>query len=393
MISARWKLVVVVTLFLTLFLTLGACAPKESDSDSMPVAEQAPASQDEAPNPITSRAWCRGDDWESFQTILRVRLTKTEIHYEYLKADKTAPFSIYPFKEKPVWIEKTNSISTPDLGTYMVSYVQSETAIPLISGFEKQKKLVEEILINHPQAKAPQVPFAPQVALQIRSRSYENGEVVERNLYPCELYSETFLGEGPARPLTELNLQMGELQGNYTPENNSDLAQQMAMAYPVEEAAVDLAQLSKTQWCSWRQVSATQLTLQTLTFGKDQFFANKHTEVFALLDSEEERAQSLTDNAERTEAYEMTLAGAMIRGRNLTEKLHPNHRAHEIFSFVRDSAGALVMIRRDRHLPEWGRPVFEDRYYDCSRSEPTRFSAVFGTYLKAILDLQLQRAQ
>jgi len=382
----------------TLFLLIGleACHPSKSDEESPPPPsiEPAPAPAEQPPatvNPLTANRWCRAEDWDDFQVVMRMTLKEDHMLTEYLRLTPTG-FDVYQYSQRPPWELKDQMASVPN--KILVNLHENSALISTLPGFPEQKRIFDEIFSQNALLSHPEGGFAPPKAMTTLTRVLATGFEIERNVYPCENYSSTFNGEGPIRPLLELILTFALNSKGYTAEGRGTVAASMPFAYPVEEVKIQQDSIANTQWCSWREVAAGELLLRTLTIGTNTFVENAHTQLFAGIADELEQKKYLNENAARSEKYSFEIKGDRLTGKNLTPlENQPKNLPQELFAMIVDANGMKALMRMDAIEPDRTWPVFSDLYFHCQDIRPLQFSPAFQIRLPDILALQMQQLQ
>lgn len=384
------KKILFAAMLLILMLGLDACSSSSGGEEEAPAATVLPAPTPEPTpekvNPLTANRWCRAEDWDTFQVVMRMTLKESKMLTEYLLLTGNG-FNVYKFTELPKWEVKGQLASEPN--KVLVSLHESAPAIPEIPGFAEQKRIFTEIFSLNPNLSHPEGDFAPTKAMTTLTRSAVSGFEIERNVYPCESYSSTFNGEGTERPLMELLLLFGANSKDYTAEGRTKLANAMTLAFPINEVPITAANINDTQWCSWREVGPSELLLRTLTIGQDRFVQNAHSQIFANETNEEDLHKYLQTNAARSEKYSMAIQRNRLTGKNLTPAENsPRHPVQELITMVEDGNGTKALVRMDPIEPDRTWPVFSDIYFNCQDARPLQFSPAFQMRITEILDLQ-----
>jgi hypothetical protein len=384
------KILWAVTVTLTMSSLIG-CVTKHNDAEPTPEqAAQAAAEAENRSSPISSMSWCRLDDWDDFQVILRVTPRVDGSKMEYLRVTRDGTKTLYSFPNEFVWEEKRNDDVFPN--RYSIALLKDPVAIQALDGFPEQKRISEEVIPTYPTLQKHEGGFVPPMAITMKTRSLTTGDVIPRNMYPCEMYSESFKEDAPKRPFLEIMMIISQELSAFVPEDLNHVATAMAMTYPIEEAPLGMDSLANTQWCSWREVEANRLLLRTITFNGSGFIENTHSEKFTEFPDPASRSQFIADNAAHSEKFEASFSGGHLLGKNLSAADVPTFPKNEMFAFARDSAGIQVMIRLEPKAPETSRPTFTDLYYRCTDERPLNFSTGFKESLPEILDMQKRAA-
>ncbi len=395
--KAFMKKILFATLLMVLMISLDACTSSkggDEDPGAQAAAPPPPPQAEEKPtpaNPLLATRWCRAEDWDTFQVVMRMTLKENQMITEYLLL-KPSGFDVYQFSEKPKWEMKGQMAAEPN--KILVSLHEAPADIPNVPGFPEQKRIYNEVFALNPNLSHPQGDFAPTKAMTTLTRAISTGFEIERNVYPCESYSSTFNEEGPQRPLMELLLLFASNSKGYTADGRDKLASTMNFTFPINEIPVSAQTIAGTQWCSWREVGASELLLRTLTIGNDAFIENAHSQLFASQPDEEEVHNYLNDNASKSERYTMNIVGNRLSGSNLTAADHsPRDPMKELFTMVQDANGLKAMVRMDPIETDRTWPVFSDIYFDCQDPRPLQFSPAFQSRITEILDLQKAQLQ
>lgn len=373
-------------LVLLLFAFATACGSSGQDGGSPP-----PPEAPEKVNPLTANRWCRAEDWDDFQVVMRMTIRGQKLQTEYLRLTPSG-FDVYQYGEPVAWEAKGQMAAVPN--KIMVTLHEAGESIKALPGFEEQKRIVKDVFSLNSNLKHPEGEFAPAVAMTTVTRALSTGFEIERNVYPCESFSSTLNDEGPARPLIEMILIFASNSKSYTDEGRGTLAATMPFAYPINQEKIETANIANTQWCSWREVRRDELLLKTLTIGDGVFVENAHSQVFANYFDETELKAYLQSNAARSEKYQMSIVRDRLAGKNQTPAdTVPRHPVQELFTMVTDTNGSKILVRMDPQEPDRSWPVFSDLYYSCQDPRPLQFSSVFATRLPDILALQTQQLQ
>jgi hypothetical protein len=398
--KAFLKKILFATLLLVLMISLDACTSSKGGGDEAPEAPAAPPPPQPPPqaedsptpaNPLLATRWCRAEDWDTFQVVMRMTLKENQIITEYLLL-KPSGFDVYQYSEKPRWEMKGQMASEPN--KVLVSLHEAPADIPNLPGFPEQKRIFTEVFALNPNLTHPAGDFAPTRAMTTLTRAISTGFEIERNVYPCESYSSTFNEEGPQRPLIELLLLFASNSKGYTADGRGTLASTMKFTFPINEIPVEAQSIADTQWCSWREVGPSELLLRTLTIGQDHFIENAHSQLFASQSDEEDMHNYLNGNASKSENFTMGISGGRLTGRNQTPADHlPRDPMQELFTMVQDSTGLKALVRMDAIEPDRTWPVFSDIYFDCQDARPLQFSPAFQARITEILLLQKAQLQ
>ncbi len=373
---------------LTVFL-LAAC---QNSSDSGAAEEPVPAPIPEPPpakiNPLTANRWCRAEDWDTFQLVTRMTFQGEKLLVENLLLTGNG-FNIYEYANKMDW--EVRGTMAPVPGKMSVTMHETDQVIQALPGFEAQKKIVTEVFSQNPNLSHPEGDFTPPKALSIVTRSVTSGEEIVRRVYPCEYYSSTFNNEGPHRPLMELLLLLGSESTNYTEKDHGHLAATMPFAFPIEDISIDAASIANTQWCSWREVSTSEVFLRSITIGGTEFVENAHSQIFTNYLDDQEMLAYLKSNAAKSERYQLTLSGGRMLAKNLTPAdRQAKFPSQAMFAMVKDANGAKALVRMDYREPDRTWPVFTDIYFSCQDQRPLLFNEPFRLRLPDILSLQVE---
>jgi hypothetical protein len=373
----------------TLMMFAVACTPSKRDETpppETPPSSEAPPAAPAAVNPVEANRWCRVEDWESFQVVMRMTVQGPQVITEYLKLNDDG-FEVYQYTQKMTWEMKGDLASVPN--KYSITLHQVATDIITLPGFDEQKRIYTEILSRREKLQVPSPDFTPTIAMTTHTRSVETGYELERNVYPCSTYSALFEGEGPQKPLIDLILLFASNSKGYTEQGKDHLARLMPISFPVVELAAG-TNVANTQWCAWKEVAPNELLLKTMTIGTDQFVENIHSQVFASMEDEDAEAY-LKENALRSEFYQMNFSGNWMTGKNLTPASRiPKHPINELFTMVQDANGMKALVRMDAVEPDRSWPVYADIYFDCQDVRPSQVSPSFALKLPEILSLQSQ---
>jgi hypothetical protein len=376
---------------LTVFL-LAACQNSSSGGGGEQLSEP-PVQPEPGPskvNPLTANSWCRAEDWDTFQMVMRMTFQGEKLLVQNLLLNANG-FNVYEYANKMNW--EIRGAMAPVPGKMSVTMHETDQVIQALPGFATQKQIVTEVFSQNPNLSHPEGEFNPPRALSIVTRSVTSGEEIVRRVYPCEYYSSTFYKDGPHRPLMELLLLLGSESTNYTEKDHGHLAATMPFAFPIEEVAIDASLVANTQWCAWREVSMSEVFLRSLTIGTTEMMENAHSQIFTNYFDDAEMLAYLKSNAAKSERYQVTLNSGKLLARNLTpaDRGTTKFPQQAMFSMVKDAHGAHALVRMDHREPDRTWPVFTDIYFSCQDQRPLQFNEPFRVRLPDILNLQVEQ--
>ncbi len=365
---------------------IAACS-SGGGSEPQVAAEEAPAKV----NPLTANRWCRAEDWDDFQVVMRLTLQGPEMMTEYLLLNPSG-FTVYRYSQKLPWEMK--GLHGVEPNKVQLSLHQMNADITALPGFDEQKRIFTEIFSKNPNLSHSGPDFTPPTALTTTTRTLSTGFEVERNVYPCDSFSSSFNGDGPVRPLMELIMLFSSNSKGFTEQGRGQLAAAMPFKYPLDEVQVQNSDVANTQWCSWRQVSSSELLMKSITFGNSSFIENIHSQVFENSFTDADLQDYLRQNAARSETFTMNLKGGRITAANTTPAdRQPKHPAQELFAMMKDADGVRMLVRMDPREPDRSWPVFADIYYNCQDPRPLQFSQAFALRMNDILAWQVKQLQ
>lgn len=170
------KKILFAAMLLILMLGLDACSSSKGGDEEAPAATVLPAPAPEPTpekvNPLTANRWCRAEDWDTFQVVMRMTLKDSHMLTEYLLLTGNG-FNVYKFTQLPKWEVKGQLASEPN--KVLVSLHESAPAIPEIPGFPEQKRIFTEIFSLNPNLSHPEGEFAPTKAMTTLTRSSVSG--------------------------------------------------------------------------------------------------------------------------------------------------------------------------------------------------------------------------
>lgn len=369
---------------------LSACSKTDSDGVADEIVPPEAVEEVKPTNPVEAQQWCRVEDWDAFQVVMRAVASQGRMQIQYLRITPNAP-TVHPIGESFPYEIRT-PLSVIEKKKWTVTYRKDVNEIKALYGYDKQKEIVETKLAKIPQLSRDQSAFAPDKAITVLTRSLSDDDEVIRQFYPCEQYSSYFSLNGPTRPAVEMALYLAWFNDGFV-ENprESQLAKSMQLSLPIEEVTLEPAQLDRTQWCSWHQIGAGNLLLRTLTFSGDRYASNMHTQYFSEMGDEAAIQAHLDTNAKHTVFFSMNRPNGRIFGRKLGATDRPEYYAQELFASVRDARGTTALVRLNDKDPDDTWPAFIDIYYDCKDSRPLTFSPAFGSRMQTILDLQFRQ--